>query len=116
MVSTGNYGVSDLNRDLSPPYKREAAMAEVTYDVTPDVSAFFMLNVGELESDDTSQPTPFPVVLTILSGNPYIPASIQAQMTAQHLTSITLALESLDGLHTIADRGQEHDNPGVLRA
>jgi iron complex outermembrane receptor protein len=100
MVGTSNYGVSSLNRQLSPPYTRMAGLARFEYDITPDINAFVMVNYGQLESNDPSQGSPFPVPLTILSGNPFIPASIQAVMTADKITSITLAKENLDGLGT----------------
>ncbi len=100
MVGTGNYGVSSLNRQLSPPYQRTASLARIEYDITPDINAYASINYGQLESNDPSQGSPFPIPLKILSGNPYIPASIQAVMTANKITSITLAKENLDGLGT----------------
>ncbi|HEX3485588.1 MAG TPA: TonB-dependent receptor [Micropepsaceae bacterium] len=100
MVGTGNYGVSSLNRQLSPPYQRSAGLARIEYDITPDINAYATVNYGQLESNDPSQGSPFPIVLTVLSGNPYIPPSIQAVMTANHINSITLAKENLDGMGT----------------
>jgi iron complex outermembrane receptor protein len=100
MVGTGNYGVSSMNRQLSPPYQRWATLARVGYDITPAISAYAMVNYGQLESNDPSGGSPFPVVLKILSGNPFIPASIQQTMTANNISSITLAKEHLDGIGT----------------
>jgi iron complex outermembrane receptor protein len=100
MVGTGNYGVSSMNRQLSPPYQRSAALVRIGYDITPDIDAYVTINYGQLESNDPSGGSPFPVVLKILSGNPFIPASIQSVMTANKIASITLAKENLDGLGT----------------
>jgi outer membrane receptor protein involved in Fe transport len=100
MVGTGNYGVSSLNRQLSPPYQRSASLARIEYDITPDINAYAMVNYGQLESNDPSQGSPFPIVLKVFSGNPFIPPSIQTVMTANHINSITLAKENLDGLGT----------------
>jgi len=100
MVGTGNYGVSSMNRQLSPPYQRWAGLARFEYDITPDINAYAMVNYGQLESNDPSGGSPFPIVLKVFSGNPYIPPSIQAVMTANKITSITLAKENLDGLGT----------------
>ena len=110
MVGTGNYGVSGLNRQLSPPYQRWAGLARFEYDITPDITAFAMVNYGELESNDPSQGSPFPFQFKVLSGNPFIPAPIQAAMTANGISSITLNKENLDGLGT----GNTAQNKNIL--
>lgn len=110
MVGTTNYGVSGLNRQLSPPYKRWAGLARFEYDVTPNVTAFAMLNYGQLESNDPSQGSPFPIQMQIYSGNPFIPASVQAAMNAAGVSSFELAKENLDGLGT----GNTAGNKNIL--
>jgi iron complex outermembrane recepter protein len=110
MIGTSNYGQSGLNRQLSPPYERWAGLARFEYDITPDTTAFAMINYGELQSNDPSQGAPFPVDLTILSGNPFIPPSIQAAMSANKISSITLAKENIDGLGT----GNTAGNKNIL--
>ncbi len=110
MVGTGNYGASSLSRELSPPYKRWAGLARFEYDITPDITAFAMVNYGELESNDPSQGSPFPFQFKILSGNPFIPSSIQAAMTANGISSITLNKENLDGQGT----GNVAENKNIL--
>jgi len=97
-LGTGNYGVSSMNRQLEPPYQRGAGLARVEYDITPDINAFVAVNYGQLESNDPSAGSPFPVQLQILSGNPYIPASVQAAMTANNIAAIEIAKENLDGV------------------
>jgi outer membrane receptor protein involved in Fe transport len=91
MVGTGNYGVSDMARELSPPYKRWASLARFEYDITPDMQAFATLNYGQLESTAPTNGSPVPFNFKILSGNPFIPASIQNSMTANNIGSITLS-------------------------
>ena len=108
--STANYGASSLNRQLSPPYKRWAGLARFEYDITPDITAYAMVNYGELESDDPSQGSPFPTNIEVLSGNPFIPASIQAAMTANKINAIQISKENLDGLGT----GNTAENKNIL--
>ncbi|MDE2477082.1 MAG: TonB-dependent receptor [Alphaproteobacteria bacterium] len=108
--STANYGASSLNRQLSPPYKRWAGLARFEYDVTPNITAFAMVNYGELESDDPSQGTPFPLFIKVPSGNPFIPASIQALMTANGVQAIQLNKETPDGIHV----GDTAQNKNIL--
>jgi iron complex outermembrane recepter protein len=110
MVGNGNYGASSLNRQLSPPYKRWAGLARFEYDITPDITAFAMVNYGELESNDPSQGSPFPVNIEVLSGNPFIPAPIQAIMTANKIQAIQISKENLDGLGT----GNTAENKNTL--
>ena len=97
-VGTGNYGVSSMNRQLSPPYKRWAGLARFDYDITPNINAYVTINYGQLESNDPSGGSPFPITFKVFSGNPYIPASIQSVMTANGISSITLSKENLDGI------------------
>lgn len=97
-IGTSNYGVSGANRQLSPPYKRWAGLARFEYDITPDINAYVTVNYGQLESNDPSQGSPFPITFKILSGNPFIPASIQSVMTTNNIASITLAKEHYDGI------------------
>jgi iron complex outermembrane receptor protein len=110
MVGTNQYGESSLNRQLSPPYQRWAGLARADYDITPDINAYALVNYGQLESNDPSQGSPFPIQLKVNSGNPYIPQSIQTAMTANGITSITLAKENLDGLGT----GNTANNKNVM--
>jgi outer membrane receptor protein involved in Fe transport len=110
MIGSGNYGASGLNRQLSPPYERWAGLARFEYDITPDITAYAMVNYGELQTDDTSQGAPFPIDLKVYSGNPFIPASIQALMTANNLSAIEVNKENLDGLGT----GNTADDKNIL--
>ncbi|HEX5278627.1 MAG TPA: TonB-dependent receptor [Micropepsaceae bacterium] len=110
MFGTGNYGVSSMNRQLAPPYKRWAGLTRFEYDLTPDITAYAMLNYGELESDDPSGGSPFPINLKISSGNPFIPASVQAAMTANNISSVTLAKENIDGIGL----GNTAENKNIL--
>ncbi len=108
--STANYGASSLNRQLSPPYQRWAGLARFEYDITPDIVAYAMVNYGELESNDPSQGSPFPTNIEVLSGNPFIPAPIQAAMTANKVGAIQISKENLDGLGT----GNTAENKNIL--
>lgn len=108
--STANYGVNSLNRQLSPPYKRWAGLARFEYDITPDITAFAMINYGELESNDPSQGSPFPIQFAVPSGNPFIPAPTQALMTANGIQAIQVNKINLDGIGT----GNTAGNKNIL--
>jgi iron complex outermembrane receptor protein len=110
MVGNTNYGASSLNRQLSPPYKRWAGLARFEYDITPDITAYAMVNYGQLESNDPSQGSPFPTNIEVLSGNPFIPPAIQAAMTANGIQAIEVAKENLNGLGT----GNTAQNKNIL--
>ncbi len=69
---------------------RQSAYLRLSYDVTDDINVFFEANYsrsavifqGSGNFTSTSQ--------VIRTGNPFIPASVQAQMTALKLTTITI--------------------------
>ncbi len=94
MLSTSNYGVSDQNRYLGPPYWRSAGMARAEYEIMPGLTGFITASIGQLESDRPPGPIPFPQSVLIASGNPYIPATVQAAMTANNIYSIRLVKTS----------------------
>ena len=82
---------------LEAPHYRYTALAKFTYDFSDDLHLTFMYNFGHNEQRGLStfhQQT----ALTILRNNPFIPASIQAAMDANKLTSIVVGEdEQMDG-------------------
>ncbi len=75
---------------IKGPYERGAALARVEYEITPNVSAHATLNYSELW---THTPTTGSAITNIIinRGNPFIPASIAAAMTAQNIASFGMA-------------------------
>ena len=108
MIGTANYGDASQSRLISPPYDRWASMARFEYDFTPDITGFVMVDYGGLESANTSQGTA--PNIKVLTGNPFIPASVQSTMTANGITSFTLSKLNLDG----TERGKPFDNKNTL--
>lgn len=100
MVGGSNPGMNPFgNWSIEIPTKRIAGLGRVSYELTPDIQAYLELNYGFDEGDgtDTFQQNSF----IISSGNPYIPASVQAAMTADKLSTITVGrvLTETGGLH-----------------
>ena len=78
-----------FTKGLDPQAIRKNAFMRASYDVTDSVNLFVQTAWNESFDDNkgfaTYQAGNGP---TVLSGNPFIPASVQAQMTALKLTSI----------------------------
>src|SRR6185312_7715297 len=88
----GMYKYSDatqLNQSLDDHLYRLAMFTRAAYDLTDDINVFAQYIYGETKEwarsklDDATN-------ITIKSGNPFIPAAIQAVMTQQNLTSFTM--------------------------
>ncbi len=103
MVGTTNFGQSTGNHQLEVPFFRLATLARAEYDIDPDTSAFLTLNYGVLDQSARSTGSPIPETFAISSGNPFIPATIQADMTADHLSTITVNKQTLQGVFNFSD-------------
>lgn len=78
---------------LEVPLDRGAAQVRLSYDVTPGIEVFAEASFGYLYSAGVG-PAPIDYSgggLVIRSGNPYIPASLQQQMTDLNVSSFNLA-------------------------
>ncbi len=87
----------DRSGTLDPRNLRHNAFFRASYDVTDDVNVYAQLSWGDNITFTSSWP-PFQAGngATILSGNPFIPASVQAQMTALKITSFTIGSMNYD--------------------
>jgi iron complex outermembrane recepter protein len=103
MIGTGNYGQSTGNHQLEVPFFRLASLGRAEYNIDSDTTAFLTLNYGELDQSARSTGSPIPETFVISSGNPYIPASIQSDMTADHLSTITVNKQTLQGVFNYSD-------------
>ena len=84
------------NTALVPAFDRAAAMANLDFDITPDVSFQSRLGYGSLHSHATTIDFPFPALFPVLQTNPFLPASVKAAMIANNLTSVTVARNGTD--------------------
>jgi iron complex outermembrane receptor protein len=77
-----------------PKMTNNVGFARVGYDITPDIEAYGELSYGRVKAEYilTAPNYGMPRNLTIFSGNPFLPASIQSQMTAQGVASFALGL------------------------
>ncbi|MBX7201052.1 MAG: TonB-dependent receptor plug domain-containing protein, partial [Rhodospirillaceae bacterium] len=81
----------DRSGTLDPRNLRHNAFFRASYDLTDTVNVYAQLSWGDNITFTSSWP-PFQAGngATILSGNPFIPASVQAQMTALKVTSFSI--------------------------
>ena len=75
---------------IKGPYERYATMARLEYEVSPNLTAYGTVNVGELRTHVRIFGWS-PADIIIRQDNPYIPASIRAAMVAQNLPTFTMA-------------------------
>lgn len=95
--SVGGDGYAISNRSSAvAPLTTYQAFGRFSYDVAPDVSFYAQGNFTRSDIAYRSLANSFtpPGVATIFSGNPYIPANVQAAMTAGNVPSFTVS-ESL---------------------
>src|SRR5262249_40811547 len=101
--------------NVSSPVIEKSALFDVTYDVTDNVKAYAKLMYGQTVTSEFMLPNyslGAPLVpMTIQSGNPFIPASIQAAMTANRLTTLSIGRFNND-----FDRVDLHTDDGLLQA
>jgi outer membrane receptor protein involved in Fe transport len=71
---------------------RHTGFARIDYDVTPDLNVFAQVLYGDTRAEFNQSPTRFQSSspITIFSGNAFLPASVQTQMTSLGLASFTL--------------------------
>jgi len=104
----------DRSGTLEPQNIRHNAFLRASYDVTDDVNVYAQAAWGDNKTYTATWP-PFQAGngATILSGNPFIPASVQAQMTALGLTSFRIGSMNYD-MPTVGNRAKRITNRYVL--
>ena len=87
----------DRSGTLEPANRRRNLFGRFSYDVTDSVNVYTQLAWGDNNTFTSAWP-PFQAGNgpTILSGNPFIPASVQAQMTALGLPSFRIGSMNYD--------------------
>lgn len=79
---------------LHAQFWRWAAFAHGTYELSDNVTAFAEVNISKNSANSRVTPTLYD--LPIFSGNAFLPTSVQDQMTARGLSSITVSKIVLD--------------------
>lgn len=87
----------DRSGTLEPANRRRNAFARVSYDLTENITGYIQAAWGDNRTYTATWP-PFQAGNgpTILSGNPFIPASVQAQMTTLGLQSFRIGSMNYD--------------------
>ncbi len=87
----------DRSGTLEPENRRRNVFARVSYDITDNINAYVQAAWGDNRTYTATWP-PFQAGNgpTILSGNAFIPASVQAQMTALGLPSFRIGSMNYD--------------------
>lgn len=80
---------------MEDPFQRQVIYARATYEVSDQVSAYTELSYALTDSGGSG--IPYMGSTTIQSGNPYIPAATQAQMTQLGIKSFTLNNNNASG-------------------
>ena len=80
----------DNGLDIDPELTRQNVFGRASFEVTDDVNLWAEFQWANAHSNANSNPNRTLANVPILSGNPFIPASVQAQMTALKLTSFTI--------------------------
>jgi outer membrane receptor protein involved in Fe transport len=80
----------DNGLDIDPELSRQNMFARLSYDITDNIDLWAEYQWANAHSNAASNPNRTLANVPVLSGNPFIPASVQAQMTALKLTSITI--------------------------
>ncbi len=106
---TGDPAYLDDDVNFIAPLDTKVGFTHVEFDVTDSIQAWTQLTASRSASE-YSQTPPFldgtrPV--TIYSGNPYIPASIQSQMTTLGVSSFQLGLVPISWGNVEADSHEE---------
>ncbi|MEJ0008846.1 MAG: hypothetical protein WDM77_21395 [Steroidobacteraceae bacterium] len=101
------YDTDDV--DLVIPIDTKTGFAHLEYDVTDNVQSWAQLTVSRSNSEYAQTPPHLNSrnPITIYSGNPFIPASIQARMTALGLSSFQLGITPKSWGDTMADDNEE---------
>lgn len=101
--SSSNHIATPLAQwQLKQPLEQLATMMRATYDFTDDTSGYLRLGYARASVYSESQFHQTPRV-TILASNPYLPASMQALMTANNIASFDMGRVDTEWLGTTGD-------------
>lgn len=95
----GDWEQSRVNTDMSLALQlvRDTAFSHVRYDIGSSTTAYATVHWAHTEGENKQSAPNFNLGnVTILSGNPFIPAAVQAEMTAAGIPSFTLGTTNFD--------------------
>lgn len=92
IMQGGDWATSRIDNglDLDPEVERLNMFTRVSYDITDNIQIHAEYQWAYAHSNANSNPNRTLDNITILSGNPFIPAAVQAQMTALKLTNFVM--------------------------
>jgi outer membrane receptor protein involved in Fe transport len=99
LMSGGDYQISRFDNldSLDLRLQRTNVFTRLSYDITDDITAYAEVSWSRSKGRSLYGVAFFHLGnVTVLSGNPFIPASVQARMTALGLTSFTLGTTNAD--------------------
>ncbi len=104
----------DRSGTLEPSNLRHNAFLRVSYDLTDDINVYAQASWGDNITYTATWP-PFQAGngMTILSGNPFIPASVQAQMDAAGVTQFRIGSMNYD-MPTVGNRAKRNTTRYVV--
>jgi outer membrane receptor protein involved in Fe transport len=108
LMQDGDWKISriDFGVDLDPRAVRENVFSRLSYDLSDNFTVFAEGHWAYAHAENTNNVNRLFDQVVILSGNPYIPASVQDRMTALGLTNITLGTSSGDVGRFYADNSR----------
>ncbi len=108
LMQDGDWKISRIDQgvDLDPRAVRENVFSRISYDVADNFRVFGELHWAYAHAENTNNVNRLFDQVTILTGNPFIPASVQDRMTALGLTSIVLGTSSFDVGRFYADNSR----------
>jgi iron complex outermembrane receptor protein len=89
-VAVGGDGSYFSGNTLVAPVTTDQVFGRVNYDLTDNISAFFQANLGRSSTNGLHNLNGSQTAFPIYSGNPYLPASAQAQLTSSSTSSFAL--------------------------
>ena len=94
----GDWQISRMDRglDIDPELSRQAAYARLSYDIADNVNVWAEWQWASSHSNANSNPNRTLANVTIRAGNPFIPASVVAQMTTLGLTQFVMGSSNGD--------------------
>ncbi len=95
-VAVGGDGAYYNGLSLTPPLRTDQGFGRFEYDITDNLKGYVQANASEERTANERSANAPPSPFTIYSGNPFLPASAQAQLTAAKVPSFTVARLSRD--------------------
>lgn len=108
LMQGGDWKLSRVDQgvDLDPRAVRQNVFSRVSYELGESVEVWAEGHWAYARAENTNNINRLLDAVTILSGNPYIPAEIQARMTSLGLTSFVMGTSSFDVGRFYADNSR----------